>query len=290
VSLVGRPNVGKSSLLNRAVGHKISITSRRPQTTRHRVIGIKSTSDSQIVFVDTPGIHTRQSKALNRAINRSAVNSLHGVDLLALVISAKGWVADDDESFRLVSRQSCPTILIINKSDLLKDKDMLLPLIDISRQRMEFAAIIPVSAKTGWNVDYLVTTIGEHLPVNIPGFAQEQITDKSERFMAGELVREQLFRQLGEELPYATAVQVEDLNDNHHITIVRAVIWVERQGQKAMVIGQHGGRLKSIGTAARKEIEQCWNRRIHLELRVKVQSGWTDKPAALRDLGYCEES
>lgn len=289
VSLIGRPNVGKSSLLNQIIGSKVSITSPRPQTTRHRILGIKSTTDSQIMFVDTPGIQSRHNRAINRAAGASVTSSVVGVDLLALVISAKGWVNEDEASLRLVKQQPCPSILLINKVDLIKDKQSLLPLIDESRRRMEFAEILPVSAKTGVNVDRLLTTICSYLPRAEPGFPPDQITDKGDRFVASELVREQLFRQLGQELPYASAVEIERFQTELNLTRVSAVIWVEKAGQKAIVIGRAGNRLKSIGAAARRAMERRWQGRVHLELWVKIRAGWADNTAALRDLGYWEE-
>lgn len=290
VSLIGRPNVGKSSLVNQVIGCHVCITSSRPQTTRHRVLGIKSTADSQIVFVDTPGVDSRHKKAINRAVNLCAAKSLRGVDLVALVIGAKGWVGEDDEPLELVKRQSGPSILIINKVDLLKDKAMLLPLIQASQQKMQFAEIVPVSAKTGDNVDHMVNVIGRHLPLAEPGFPEDQITDKGDRFIASELVREQLFRQLGEELPYATAVEIDRFDISETLIRISAIIFVEKSGQKAIVIGQGGRRLKLIGSAARAQMQHRWQCHVHLGLWVKVRSGWANDPVALRDLGYWEAS
>ncbi len=290
VSLLGRPNVGKSTLLNRIIGRKISITSRRPQTTRHRILGIKTTHDSQIVFVDTPGLHRSSKRAMSTAMNRAARGSVEGVDLVALIITAGGWVAADHPPLDLVRTLMCPVILVINKIDRLKDKTRLLPLIQTSTEKAAFVEIVPLSAKTGENVAQLEAAIIRHLPEGLPGFPKDQVTDRSERFMAAELVREQLFSGLGQELPYATAVEIENFSrEDKHIR-VEAIIWVERQGQKAIVIGRGGERLKGIGTRARMAMEQIFCAKVFLGLWVKVRENWTDNAMALRALGYLEDS
>ncbi len=289
VTMVGRPNVGKSTLLNRLIGAKVSITSWKPQTTRHRILGIRNDAESQIVFVDTPGIHRRGGKAINRLINRTARSSIEGVDVILLVITIRGWGDDDRLAVKLLSGVSSPVILAINKVDRLKRKELLLPLIDESQGLMAFADIVPISATTGYNLDRLVETIVARLPPGPAGFPREQITDRSEKFIAGEYVREQLFRLLEEELPYATAVEVTEFDDSGKIVRIGARIWVDRPGHKAIVIGKGGLLLKEIGTRARREIERYLDKRVHLELQVKVRAGWADNLSALTELGYGDE-
>jgi GTP-binding protein Era len=289
IALMGRPNVGKSTLINRLVGEKISITSHRPQTTRHRILGIKTTEDSQLVFVDTPGFQTKRGKAINRTIQRTAVASSRDVDVLVLVIESIGWQAADSDVLRNITGTSTPVILAINKVDRLRHKEKLLPLIEQSRQQFEFDEIIPVSAKTGYNVDRFLDTVKPYLPSGDAGFPVDQLTDRSERFICAEFVREQLFRQLGQELPYATAVDLIEYNDRGRIAILQAQVWVDKPSHKAIVIGKNGQRLKQIGIEARKQLERFLGKQVHLELRVKVRSGWADNQAALNALGYNED-
>lgn len=288
VSLVGRPNVGKSTLANRLIGAKISITSRRPQTTRHRILGIRTEADSQLILVDTPGLHDPDGRLINRVINRTARNSLEGVDIVVLMINVRGWTDGDRLAFDLAAAAKTPVILVINKVDRLKDKSQLLPLIDESRRRFEFEAIVPVSALTGYNVDELYREIRARLPAAPKCFPDDQITDKSTRFIVTELVREQLFRQLGEELPYVTAVKIEQYDEQADRIHIHTDIWVEKDSHKGILIGKQGQRLKSIGSNARREIEKFVDRKIHLELWVKVRKGWRDDSAALEGLGYTE--
>jgi len=287
-TLIGRPNVGKSTLANRLVGRKISITSRRPQTTRHRILGIRTEADSQLILVDTPGLHDADGRMINRVINRTARSSLEGVDVVLMLIDARGWTGEEEPVLRLAAGSRLPVILIINKVDRLRDKTDLLPLIDASRRRFEFAAIVPVSALKGDNVDALYAEIRSHLPVAPKCFPDEQVTDKSTRFIVSELVREQLFRQLGEELPYVTAVKIEHYEEEAARIRVHADIWVERDSHKGILIGRGGKRLKSIGSNARREIEKFVDKKIHLELWVRVRKGWRDDSAALEGLGYSE--
>jgi GTPase len=270
------------------VGRKISITSRRPQTTRHRILGIRTEADSQLILVDTPGLHDPDGRMINRVINRTARSSLEGVDIVILMIESRGWTGDDQQAFELATARKLPVILVINKIDRLKRKSDLLPLIDESRRRFGFAAIVPVSALTGYNVDELYREIRSRLPVAPKCFPDDQITDKSTRFIVSELVREQLFRQLGDELPYVTAVKIEQYDEQEDRIRIHADIWVERDSHKGILIGKQGQRLKSIGTNARREIETFVDKKIHLELWVKVRKGWRDDNAALEGLGYTE--
>lgn len=288
VSLVGRPNVGKSTLTNRLVGRKVSITSRRPQTTRHRILGIRTDSDAQVILVDTPGLHQAGGSMINRVINRTARSSLSGVDVLVLMINAAGWTDEDLLPFELATAEKVPVILVINKIDRLKDKSGLLPLIDESSRRFDFAEIVPVSALRGTNADELYKAICKHLPAAPKCFPDEQVTDRNARFTVSELVREQLFRQLGDELPYVTAVKVEQYEETADRLRIRADIWVEKAGHKGIIIGEGGARLKSIGTNARRQIERELGKKAALELWVKVRKGWRDDSAALEGLGYSE--
>lgn len=289
ITLVGRPNVGKSTLINRLVEKKISITSHRPQTTRHRIIGIKNTEDAQLVFVDTPGFHTDGGNAINRTITRTAVASTIGVDVLVLIIEARGWQTADNDVLKNIVGKSAPVILAINKVDRVRNKEDLLPLIEQSRRLFDFNEIIPVSAKTGYNVARFLSTVKRYLPSGDAGFPADQLTNRGERFICAEFVREQLFRQLGQELPYATAVDLIEYYERGKITILQAQVWVDKPSHKAIVIGKQGRRLKQIGIEARKQLERFLGRQVHLELHVKVRSGWADNQAALNALGYNED-
>lgn len=286
VTLIGRPNVGKSTLVNRLVGAKISITSRRPQTTRHRILGIKTHADSQIVYVDTPGLHAERSSGMDRYMGRITSGSIDGVDVVALVISADGWRAEDEPALKLAQTSRTPVILIINKVDLLDDRAALLPLIQHSAAKAEFADIVPVSARTRSNLGVLERTIGNHLPEQPPIYPTDQLTDRSERFIAGELVREQVFNAYGQEVPYAATVQIEQFKRSKGKLRVDAVVWVEKEGQKAILIGKNGARLKEVGTRARRAMESFFGGHVYLGLWVKVREGWSDDETALRRFGY----
>ncbi|HYA37603.1 MAG TPA: GTPase Era [Candidatus Methylomirabilis sp.] len=289
VALAGRPNVGKSTLLNRLIGHKISITSSRPQTTRHRLLGIKSFSEAQIVYVDTPGLHTDNKGMMNRYLNRTASSSLQGVDVIVLVIAASGWTDADEYPLSSVAKQRTPVILAVNKIDQLKDRQRLLPLIEESSRKMSFTDILPISARTGDNVDELEKAVLKHLPEQPPLYPAEQLTDRSERFLASELVREQIFRSLRQEVPYATAVSIEQFKRSKVTLHIAATIWVEKEGQKPILIGKDGERLKAIGTRARLAMQKLFGVKVRLDLWVKVREGWSDSERALRSLGYTEE-
>ena len=286
VGILGRPNVGKSTLLNHLLGQKISITSRKPQTTRHRVLGIKTEDDTQIIYVDTPGLHQQADKAINRYMNRAASSSIRDVDVLVMVIERDQWTEEDEWVLGQVRRAECPVLLVINKIDQLADKARLLPLIDQCRQKMPFAEIIPLSALKDDNLEALEQAIITHLPEGPFYFAEDQITDRSERFLAAEMVREKIMRQLGEEVPYAMTVEIERFQDSGRSLHIDALILVEREGQKRIVIGNKGARLKQIGEQARADMEKMFDRKVMLRLWVKIKSGWSDDERALRSLGY----
>ncbi len=295
VTIVGKPNAGKSTLMNQIIGQKISITSHRPQTTRHRILGIHTDDAKQIVFVDTPGIHsvTKKSnrKTINKVINKTAIASIDGVDLVCFMITASGWTEGDKLVLKALKEVSVPVVLVINKIDKLKSINDVLPLIAESSQMADFAEIIPVCAMgkmQGGNVERLMDVISSYLPEAEAGFDEDQITDRSFRFLVSELVREQLFRRLGDELPYATAVEVTQFDMLDDKAQINADIWVEKDSHKAMVIGKKGEALKAIGTSARLNCEQLLERKVFLELFVKVRSGWSDNARDLYSLGYDE--
>jgi GTP-binding protein Era len=290
VTLAGRPNVGKSTLLNRLVGQKISITSARAQTTRHRLLGIKTTAHAQAIYVDTPGLHTDNKGMMNRHLNRVAGASLQGVDCIVLLIVASGWTKEDEYPLQLLAKQDIPVILAINKLDQLKDRGRLLPLMEQSGRKMAFADIVPVSARTGTNVDDLEKTILKYLPEQPPLYPADQVTDRGERFLAAELVREQIFRSFQQEVPYATAVSIEQFKRAKGTLHVEATIWVEREGQKPILIGKDGQRLKTVGTRARLAMQKLFATKVYLNLWVKVREGWSDNERLLHSLGYTDEN
>ena len=296
VTIIGKPNVGKSTLMNRIIGQKISITSHRPQTTRHRILGIHTDSEKQIVFVDTPGIHAVGKKSnqrtMNKIINKTAITSIDGVDVVCLMITAKGWTEQDQLVITALRGTKIPVILLINKIDRLGSVNDVLPLIAESSTLYPFAEIIPISATsrgTNTNIDHLVEVLGNYLPEQGAGFDEDQITDRSFRFLVSELVREQLFRRLGDELPYATAVEVSQFKLDGDIYHIGADIWVEKASHKSMVIGKKGEALKKIGTAARLSCETLLEKKVFMELYVKVRSGWSDNARDLYSLGYDED-
>lgn len=290
VTLVGRPNVGKSTLLNRLVGEKVSIVSRRPQTTRHRVLGIRTTEHAQIVYVDTPGLHRAEGRQLNRYLARLASGSVEGVDLVVLVITADGWRPEDELPLEVARRAGVPVILAVNKIDRLEDRARLLPLIEESARRLAFAEIVPLSARAGDNVETLERLLPGYLPAQPPIYPPEQITDKSERFLAGETVREQLYALYGQEVPHAAAVEVTRYRRGRGRLDMEAVIWVEKEGQKAILIGAGGERLKQVGIRARRALERRQGVKVNVRLWVKVRKDWADDARALQRLGYHEDS
>lgn len=288
VAIVGRPNVGKSTLLNHILGQKLSITSRKPQTTRHQVLGIKTEGDTQVVYVDTPGLHLKEAKAINRFMNKAASSALKGVDLVLFVVDRDRWTEEDDLVLSRLSSQDCPVVLVINKVDRIEEKAQLLPLIEQLQARGEFANVVPVSALRGHNREDLEALISGYLPVGPHMFPADQITDRSERFLAAELVREKIMRQLGEEVPYAMTVEIEEFKSSPRLIEISALILVERPGQKKILIGEGGSRLRQIGTEARKDMEKAFDSKVMLRLWVKVKSGWSDDERALRSLGYTD--
>ena len=289
VALIGRPNVGKSTLLNRLLGQKISITSKRPQTTRHRILGIKTTDTAQFVYVDTPGMHSYEGRAMNRHMNREAARTLQEVDVVVFMVEGLRWTEDDELVLKELSSVGCPVVLVVNKVDLITDKQLLLPGLQEMSGRGDFEQIIPLSAVNGRNVAELETVVESLLPVSVPFFPEDQVTDRSERFLVAERVREKLFRKLGRELPYGITVEIESFRRERNIIHIHALIWVERQSQKSIVIGKQGRVLKEVGQEARGEIEQLLGSRVNLKLWVKVKEGWADDERALRSLGYVED-
>ena len=285
VAIVGRPNVGKSTLLNELVGAHVSITSRKAQTTRHRILGIRTDERAQMVFVDTPGFQTRFSNALNRAMNRSVTVTLAGVDAIVMVIEATGWDERDDPVLALIP-PGIPVVLAVNKVDRAKDRGTLAQLLAACAARRDFAALVPVSAEKGTQVSALVGEVARLLPEGEPAYGPEEITDRSERFLAAELVREKLFRLLGDELPYTTAVVIDEFKEEGALRRIQATIYVDRQGHKAIVIGEKGATLKRIGTEARVGMEAIFGGKVFLELWVKVKSGWADSESMVRQWGY----
>lgn len=286
VAVIGRPNVGKSTLINRILGQKLNITSRKPQTTRHNLLGIKTHDDCQAIYVDTPGMHTREVKAMNRVMNRSAESVIHDVDVILFVVEKLKWTDEDQAALTKLEQTKCPVILVINKVDQIEDKDQLLPFLEKLSARRNFEEIIPLSALTGIAVDHLETLIHERLPEGPHFFDGDQLTDKSERFLAAEIVREKIMRQLGNELPYATTVEIEQFRQEGKVTHIDALILVERESQKTIVIGEKGKRLKTIGTDARKDIEHLLDAKVMLKMWVKVKRGWSDDDSTLKNLGF----
>ena len=286
VAVIGRPNVGKSTLINAMVGYKVSIVSARPQTTRHRILGIDSSPDGQIVFVDTPGLHSDGKRAINRYMNRAARGALADVQLCVLVIEAGQWRDEDEAAWQVARDSGLPCVLVINKVDRIRDKGELLPFIATVTQEREFAEVFPVSAEKGVALDDLRRGLLRLLPASEPLYGEDEVTDRSERFLVAELIREQLMRQLGAELPYATTVMIERFADEERMLRISATIFVERDGQKAIVIGAGGSRMRSIGQGARLAIEAQFERKVFLELWCKVREAWSDNENALRGFGY----
>jgi len=285
VALVGRPNVGKSTLLNRLVGQKLSITSARPQTTRHRIIGIVSEPEAQLVFVDTPGLQRQHAGRLNRALQRAAADALAGVDVVVVVLESLRFGADDRSVLRQIA-PGRPVLAAVNKVDVVADKTRLLPFIEELAHSHPFAAIVPVSARTGRQVPELVEAIRPHLPLGPALYDEDELTDRNERFLAAEFLREKLFRLLGDEVPYASAVEVERFETTGRLRRIGCGIIVDKPGQKAIVIGRGGEKLKAIATQAREDMEKLFGSRVYLDVWVRVRRGWADDPRALRSLGY----
>jgi GTP-binding protein Era len=288
VAIVGRPNVGKSTLLNHILGQKLAITSRKPQTTRHNMLGIKTEGDVQAVYVDTPGLHKHNDKALNRYMNRSASTALKDVDVVVFVVDRTRWTDEDQMVLEKVQYVKCPILLTVNKADRLDDKSELLPHLEWLATQLPQAEVVPISALHGQNLDTLERLVAENLPESEHFFPEDQITDRSSRFLAAELIREKIMRQLGAELPYQITVEIEEFKQEGRVLHIHGLILVERDGQKKIIIGDKGERIKRIGQDARKDMEVLFDSKVMLNLWVKVKGGWSDDERALRSLGYTD--
>ena len=288
VAIVGRPNVGKSTLLNHILGQKISITSRKPQTTRHQVLGIKTENGVQAIYVDTPGMHQDEPRALNRSMNRAATSALKHVDVVVFVVDQTQWTEADELVLEKLQHLKCPVILAINKVDKIGNRESLLPHLQMLSGKREFAEIIPLSALKENNLAALEASVAKRLPEGVHFYPDDQITDRSQRFLVAEIVREKITRQLGAELPYACAVEIEEYKVEGDVTHIAALILVEREGQKKILIGDKGDRLRLIGKEARLDIERMVETRVMLKLWVKVKRGWADSDRALKSLGLSD--
>lgn len=289
VAIVGRPNVGKSTILNRILKQKISITCRKPQTTRHQILGVKTTDNHQIIYVDTPGLHQKEGKALNRYMNKAAFQSIIDVDVVVFVVEALKWTELESWILERISQEvKVPVILVINKVDMIKEKEALLPYVSELSQKYPFDQIIPLSAKSGRSMNRLEEAVLNYIPEGPFHFSEDQITDKPVRFLVAEIIREKLMRTLGQEVPYQLTVEIEHFKHDQHrnLTDISASIIVERKSQKVMIIGKSGQKLKKIGTQARQDIEHLLGNQVYLQLWVKVKEGWSDSDAALNNFGY----
>ena len=285
VSIVGKTNAGKSTLLNSILGQKIAITSRKPQTTRHRFLGIKTESENQIIFVDTPGFHSGQKRALNRYMNKVAANALRGVDIVLYLIDKLDWQEDDLQRLKSIPNETS-VILVVNKIDKLKDKNSLLPFIEERNKDGLFSSIIPISALKGMNLDALVDLICDKLPYGSHLYPEDQVTDISEKFLASEVIREKCINRLGDELPYRVSVSIDRFSESEKVIHIESTIFVEKQSQKGMLIGKSGSKLKAIGTSSRNELEDLLESKVMLKTWVKVKSGWSDNETILPSMGY----
>ncbi len=286
IAIIGRPNVGKSTLLNHLLGEKISITCRKPQTTRHQILGIKTVGEAQYIFVDTPGMHeNKKGAALNRYLNRAAFTALHDVNVVLWLVEPE-WTADEDWIFERLNTVEQPIVVAVNKVDALKNKSLLLPLIEQLTAKNRFAAIVPLSARTQEGLPELLTVLKQYLPEAPFQFSEDELTDKPVRFLVSEIIREKLMRFLGEELPYAVTVELENFKESPRLCDISAMIYVERPSQKAIVIGEKGAKLKEIGTEARRDIEALLQKKVMLRLWVKVKENWRDDERSLMSLGY----
>ena len=286
--LLGRPNVGKSTLLNRLLGQKLAITSHKPQTTRHRIVGIRSQDDGQIVFVDTPGIHDRGDKAMNFYLNRTAHSALQDVDVVLFLVQALAWTEEDERVLAAIARSKIPCIAVVNKVDLVKNKEELLPYIQEMSGRHPFLEVVPVSARDGDNAEVLAADVLKRLPEGEPIYPEDQVSDRSERFFAAELLREQLIRRYHQELPYAVTVEIERFEEEGGRYNIGAVIWVERDSQRAILLGKGGQAMKETATATRMAMNEFFQTRVHLEVWIKVKKSWSSDEASLVQLGYTE--
>lgn len=290
IAIVGRPNVGKSTLLNCLLGQKISITSKKPQTTRHRILGILTEENKQAVLVDTPGLHTEEKRAINRLMNRAASSSIAEVELIVFIVEGTHWTEDDELVMSKITKSGQKCILVVNKIDNVQDKESLLPHLQKLGEKYDFSDIVPISAKKGDNVDKIKEICLKSLPEGDFWFPDDFITDRSSRFMASEIIREKLIRFTGDELPYSTTVEIEQFKDDGNgVLHINALVLVERSSQKRMVIGNKGERLKTIGQESRRDMEKLFGQQVFLETWVKVKSGWADDERALRSLGYGDD-
>lgn len=292
IALVGRPNVGKSTLLNALLDTHLSITSKKPQTTQQQILGIKTTDKYQVIFVDTPGLHAQYHSEIHRLMNRQAATVLADMDVLIFMVQALKWTEQDEYVLRLIQREAkkIPVILVVNKIDRIKDKALLLPFLQQVSGLGKFERIIPISAVKGAQITDLETEMLKLLPHNLPFYDSEQLTDKNDRFLAAERVREQIMRLLGDELPYACAVQIEHFEEQEHIINISAVVWVEKARQKSILIGRKGAQLKAIGTRARHSLQQLFAKKVLLRLWVKEKTGWSQDQQALKSLGFGTDS
>ncbi len=288
-AIVGRPNVGKSTLLNRVIGQKLAITSHKPQTTRHSILGVKTVDGGQIVYVDTPGLHRRGDQAMNRYLNRTARAVLVDVDLIVFVVEALCWTEEDGMVLELVKQSGVPSILVVNKIDRIKRKDDLLPFLAETAQRHDFIEVIPLSAAKGEQVELLEEKVLNMMPEADNFFPDDQLTDRSERFFAAELVREQLTRRYAKEIPYALTVEIEKFEQEGNLYRINALVWVEREGQKRIIIGEKGEALKESARQARLEMERFFERKVYLNVWVKVKKSWSSDETALHRLGYGDQ-
>ncbi|WP_432720145.1 GTPase Era [Jeongeupia wiesaeckerbachi] len=290
VAIIGRPNVGKSTLMNHLIGMKVSITSRKAQTTRHRITGVLTNETAQFVFVDTPGFQTRYRNALNQAMNRSVTTTLADVDAILFVVEAGRFTPQDEDVLKLLPKDQA-VLLVVNKVDEIEDKAALLPFIESVAQKHDFTAIVPISAQKKQKLDVLLQAIEPLLPHSAPMYEEDQVTDRSERFLAAEIIREKIFRMMGDELPYAITVEIEkfdeeEMKDGRTLKRIYAAVLVDRDSQKAMLIGKNGEKLKRIGTEARQDMEKLFDGKVYLEVWVKVKSGWADDTRLLRQYGF----
>ncbi|NQY35100.1 MAG: GTPase Era [Alteromonadaceae bacterium] len=290
IAIVGRPNVGKSTLLNSLLGQKISITSRKPQTTRHRILGILTENKHQAVLVDTPGLHSDEKRAINRLMNRAASSSIAEVELVLFLVEGTHWTTDDELTLGKIKKSSASCILVVNKIDNVQNKEELLPHLQKIAKKLDFKEIVPISASKGDNVDKIKALCFSSIPEGEFWFPEDHITDRSSRFMASEIIREKLIRFTGDELPYSITVEIEQFKqDEKGILHINALVLVERNSQKRMVIGKKGERLKTIGQEARRDMETLFGQKVFLETWVKIKSGWADDERALRSLGYGDD-
>ncbi len=288
VALIGRPNVGKSTLLNRLLGQKMAITSHKPQTTRHRILAVLTGEQGQIVYIDTPGIHQRGEKAMNRYLNRTAHTTLLDVDLAVFVCQALAWQAEDDKVLNAIRQAGVPAIAAVNKIDTVQPRERLLPFLAQLGQRYDFREIVPISAKDGTQVDDLNRLVLHHLPQGELIFPEDQVTDRPERFFAAEILREQIIRRYHRELPYAVTVEIERFEEEPGRYVIGAVIWVEREGQRAILLGHEGKAMKEAASAARRNMVEFFDTRVHLDVWIKVKKSWSSDEASLAQLGYSE--